>query len=104
VNAGRLTLARFVDLTSAGPARIFQIARKGRIAEGYDADFTIVDMKARRTITNGWIESRCKWTAHDGRTVTGGPVRAMVRGRLAMWNGEITGLAHGQPIRFTEAL
>ncbi|MFZ1211579.1 MAG: dihydroorotase, partial [Pseudolabrys sp.] len=37
VNAGRLTLLRFVDLTSAGPARVFGIARKGRIAVGYDA-------------------------------------------------------------------
>ena len=34
VNAGRLTLARLVDLTSAGPARLFGIARKGRIAVG----------------------------------------------------------------------
>src|SRR5215831_11958388 len=39
VNAGKLTLARFVDLTSAGPARLFNIACKGRIAAGYDADF-----------------------------------------------------------------
>ena len=48
VNAGRLTLQRFVDLTSAGPARIFRIVGKGRIAAGYDADFTVVDMKRRR--------------------------------------------------------
>ena len=47
VNAGRLSLARFVDLTSAGPQRIFGIAGKGRIAVGYDADLTIVDLKAR---------------------------------------------------------
>ncbi len=45
VNAGRLTLQRFVDLTSAGPARIFNIVGKGRIAAGYDADFTVVDTK-----------------------------------------------------------
>ena len=52
VNAGRLTLERFVDLTSHGPQRIFGIAGKGRIAVGYDADFTIVDLKRRETITN----------------------------------------------------
>ena len=104
VNRGLLTLERFVDLTSHGPNRIFGMAGKGRIAEGYDADFTIVDMKARRTISNDWIESRCKWTPHDGRTVTGWPVGAMLRGRLAMWNGEIIGPAQGQPVRFTEAL
>ena len=41
VAGGRLSLERFVDLTSAGPARIFGIAGKGRIAVGYDADFTV---------------------------------------------------------------
>ena len=51
VNAGRLTLARLVDLTSAGPQRIFGLATKGRIAMGYDADLTIVDLKREETIT-----------------------------------------------------
>ena len=58
VNAGRLSLARFVDLTSAGPARLFSIACKGRIAAGYDADFTVVDLKRSETITDRWIASR----------------------------------------------
>ena len=48
VAAGRLSLPRFVDLTSAGPARLFGIVGKGRIAAGYDADFTIVDLQAPR--------------------------------------------------------
>ncbi len=104
VNKGKLTLERFVDLTSHGPNRIFGMAGKGRIAEGYDADFTIVDMKARRTITNDWIESRCGWTPYDGVTVTGWPMGTMIRGKLAMWNGELVGKAQGQPIRFVEAL
>src|SRR3569833_1911524 len=50
VAVGRLTLERSVDLTSAGAERVFGIAGKGRLAEGYDADLTIVDLKARRTI------------------------------------------------------
>jgi len=104
VNKGRLTLERFVDLTSHGPSRIFGMAGKGRIAEGYDADLTVVDLKARREITNGWIESRCKWTPYHGVTVTGWPVGTLVRGRRAMWDGEIAGEARGQPIRFNEAL
>ena len=45
VNKGRLTLERFVDLTGHGPAASSASPRKGRIAEGYDADFTIVDLK-----------------------------------------------------------
>ncbi len=74
VNAGRLSLLRFVDLTSAGPARLFGIARKGRIAVGYDADLTVVDLKRRETITNRWIKSRAGWTPYDGVDVTGWPV------------------------------
>ena len=66
VNAGRLSLARFVDLTSAGPQRIFGIAGKGRIAVGYDADLTIVDLKAERVIDNEWIGSKCGWTPFAG--------------------------------------
>ena len=104
VNQGRLTIERFVDLTSHGPSRIFGMARKGRIAEGYDADLTIVDMNRRREITNDWIESRCKWTPYHGMTVTGWPIGTIVRGLRVMWNGEIIGKAHGQPIKFIEAL
>lgn len=104
VNKGRLTIERFVDLTSHGPQRIFGIAGKGRIAEGYDADFTVVDLKARREISNGWIESRCKWTPYHGMTVTGWPVGTIIRGTRVMWDGAITGAAQGQPIRFVEAL
>jgi dihydroorotase len=103
VNAGRLTLARFVDLTSAGPQRLFGIAGKGRIAVGYDADLTIVDLKRERVIEDSWIGSKCGWTPFAGRKVKGWPVGTVVRGRLAMWDGEL-GQAGGAPVRFGEAL
>src|SRR5215218_9037823 len=104
VNAGRLSLARLVDLTSAGPARLFGIARKGRIAVGYDADFTVVDLKRRATITNGWMASRAGWTPYDGVTVTGWPVGTFVRGNKVMWEGELTTPAAGRAVRFLETL
>jgi dihydroorotase len=103
VNAGRLSLARFVDLTSAGPQRLFGIAGKGRIAVGYDADLTVVDLNAERVIENDWIGSKCGWTPFAGRKVKGWPVGTFVRGRLAMWDGEL-GQAGGEPVRFGEAL
>lgn len=103
VHKGRLSLARLVDLTSHGPARIFGIAGKGRIAVGYDGDLTIVDLGRRVTITNDWIASRCGWTPYDGMVVTGWPVGTIVRGRRVMWEGEILGPACGQPVRFLEA-
>jgi len=104
VNEGRLTLERFVDLTSHGPSRIFGIARKGRIAEGYDADFTIVDLKRRWRISDKWIASRCGWTPYDGMEVTGFPQGTILRGVKIMWDGAITGPALGRPIAFTEAI
>jgi dihydroorotase len=104
VNAGRLTLERFVDLTSAGPQRLFGIAGKGRIAVGYDADFTVVDLKRRETIRNAWIASRCGWTPYDGVPVTGWPTGTVVRGRVVMWEGEITAPGWGEAVHFAEAL
>ncbi|HXG78900.1 MAG TPA: dihydroorotase [Methyloceanibacter sp.] len=103
VNAGRLSLVRFVDLTSAGPQRLFGIAGKGRIAVGYDADFTVADLKAERVIEDGWIGSKCGWTPFAGRKVRGWPVGTFVRGRRAMWEGEL-GQMQGRPVRFGEAL
>ncbi|MGE0054961.1 MAG: dihydroorotase [Hyphomicrobium sp.] len=102
VNAGRLSLHRFVDLTSHGPQRLFGIRGKGRIAAGYDADLTVVDLKRRETITNRWVESRAGWTPYDGVTVTGWPVGTFVRGRRVMWEGEIFSGAQGAPVRFLE--
>ncbi len=104
VNNGKLTLERFVDLTSHGPQRIFNIAGKGRIMHGYDADFTIVDMQREEIIRNDWIESRSRWTPYDGVKVKGWPVGTIIRGRRVMWAGEILAPAKGQPVRFLEAL
>jgi dihydroorotase len=104
VNAGRLSLARLVDLTSAGPARLFGIAGKGRIAAGYDADLTVIDLKRRQTISNSWIASRAGWTPYDGVTVTGWPAGTVVRGTRVMWEGELMAPGRGEAVRFLETL
>jgi dihydroorotase len=102
VNTGRLSLERLVDLTSHGPQRIFGMRGKGRIAVGYDADLSVVDMKRRETITDQWIRSKSQWTPYHGVSVQGWPVGTIVRGRRVMWEGEITGSATGQPVKFLE--
>src|SRR3978361_421497 len=104
VNAGRLSLARFVDLSSAGPARLFNIACKGRIAAGYDAGFQVLDLKRSETLTNKWVASKAGWAPYDGVRVTGGPVGTFVRGRRVMWQGEMTAPSNGEPVRFLETL
>ena len=101
---GRLTLERLVDLTSHGPQRVFGIAGKGRMAEGYDADLTVVDLKAKRTLRHEDMLSRCGWTPFDEMTVTGFPMLTIIRGATVMREGEVILPARGQPVRFQDAL
>ena len=100
VNAGRLSLARMVDLMCAGPARVYGAVGKGRLAAGYDADFTLVDMKHRRTIEESWIASPCGWTPFAGMAVTGWPMATIVRGRAVMRDDEVLGAPAGRLVRF----
>src|SRR3569833_1506832 len=100
VNKGNLTLERFIDLTASGAQRIFGIAGKGRIAVGYDADFTIVDMSLTRTIENKWIASRGGWTPFDGMKTKGWPVATILRGNIVMRGFAAVGAARGAPMRF----
>ena len=104
VAAGRLSLERFVDMTSAGPARLFQIAGKGRIAAGYDADLTIVDLSREVDIMDAWIASRTPWTPYNGKRVKGWPIGTIVRGRRVMWDGDLSGPSGGEAVRFVDAL
>ncbi len=104
LNAGRLSLERVVDLTSAGAQRIYGLAGKGRIALGYDGDLTLVDLKARREITGDWLASKCGWSPFEGTTVTGWPMATVIRGRIVMRDGELIGPPAGRPAHFIDSL
>lgn len=104
VNKGKMTLERFVDMTSHGPNRLFQIAGKGRIAVGYDADLTIVDLKRKQVIDDNWIASKPGWTPYNGVEVTGWPVGTILRGHKVMWEGELIEAHKGEPMTFAESL
>ncbi|HEV7694123.1 MAG TPA: dihydroorotase [Hyphomonadaceae bacterium] len=101
---GKMSLERFIELTSAGPQRVFGIAGKGRIAQGYDADFSIIDMKAKKTITNEWSKSRCGWTPFEGMEAKAWPVATFIRGTMVMGEGQLLAPGRGEPARFTETL
>jgi len=100
VNAGRLSLARMVDLMCAGPARVYGAVGKGRLAVGYDADFTLVDLQARRTIEDSWIVSPCGWTPFNGMAMTGWPMATIIRGNPVMRDGEVLGSPAGRLVHF----
>jgi dihydroorotase len=100
VHAGRLSLSRLVDLMATGPARVYGLVGKGRLASGYDADFTVVDLKGRRRIEDSWIASPCGWTPFAGMQVTGWPVSTIVRGQIVMREDEVLGTPKGRLVRF----
>lgn len=89
VHNKRLSLEHLLKLISINPARLYGATEKGGIAIGKDADFTLVDLKATRTITNNWVKSKCGWTPYDGMTVHGWPTHTIVRGQIAMDNDQI---------------
>ncbi|HQT60176.1 MAG TPA: dihydroorotase [Acidiphilium sp.] len=100
VAQGRLTLTRLVDLMAAGPARIYGAVGKGRIAAGYDADFTLVDLRRQQRIEAGWLASPCGWSPFEGERVTGWPVMTIIRGQVAMRDGAVTGSPAGRIVAF----
>ena len=99
---GKLSLERVVDLLCHGPQRIYQIAGKGRIARGYDADFALVDLQAWRELKDEDMGSKVGWTPFAGSRVCGVPKATIVRGNVVMRDGELIGKPIGQPVRFAE--
>jgi dihydroorotase len=104
VNNGKLSLERLVDLTSAGAQRVFGVAGKGRMAEGYDADITLVDMNHKRVLKHENMRSRCGWTPFDGFEAHGWPKATIIRGKVVMRDDEIVQPSQGESCRFMETL
>ena len=100
VNDGKLTLNQLMNLMCENPIKIFGIQNKGFIKEGFDADFTIVDMNKIIEIKNENIESKCGWTPFDGYELKGTPVLTIIGGKIKMKNGNILGEPSGKPLLF----
>ncbi len=103
VNAGRLTIEKLVELMCYGPQRIHGLVGKGRIAHGYDADITVVDMAKVDTITQAQQKSRAGWTPFEGMTVRGWPIMTIINGEMAMREGQLQGVKAGKMLRFHES-
>ncbi len=97
VNRGRLSLTQYVKLSSENPARIWGIhPRKGCIAVGSDADFTIVDLKKVGRVEADKFLSKAKWSPFDGYEVEGMPEYTLVRGNVVMEGGNIDSRPYGE--------
>lgn len=93
VNAGRITINRYVQVSSENPARLFGVyPRKGALLVGSDCDLTVVDMKKEGRIRSDRLHSKNKVTPFEGFAVKGIPVMTVVRGQVVMEDGEpVTG-------------
>jgi dihydroorotase len=93
VNKGKLSLNDYVRIASEMPAKIWGMyPEKGNLLPGADADFTIVDMKMKKTISKSELHSKSKTSPYDGMEVQGCPVAAIVRGNFVMRDGKLTGI------------
>lgn len=104
VKNGKLTLEKLVELMCYGPQRVHGVVGKGRIARGYDADFTIVDLNKTVTITNAQQQSRAGWTPFDGMSVTGWPIYTIVNGHIVMHADELISKDAGRPLQFLDTI
>ena len=82
VNTGRMTLETFVDITSGNAAKIFGLRGKGKIAVGYDADITMLDIKREMNVSSDMLGGFSDYSVYDGATLKGWPVRTIVRGEI----------------------
>ena len=100
VNNEKLSLKQLMDFVCENPVKIFGIKNKGFIKEGFDADFTIVDMNKKILIKNNNIESKCGWSPFDSFEFKGTPVLTIVGGQIKMRDGQILGEPDGKPLFF----
>ncbi len=101
VNKGKLSIFDLVRLACENPAKIYNVANKGRIEIGYDADLVIVDMNKEFRISNDWIHSKSKWTPYDGIKIKGMPIYTIINGKVAMEENEISSRLFGKKVIFT---
>ncbi len=94
VRPGRISLNRFVELTSTSPAKIFGLfPRKGTIAPGSDADIVVFDPNRVITLAAKTLHMNVDYNPYEGRQVTGATDTVLSRGRLVIEDGKFVGRA-----------
>jgi dihydropyrimidinase len=91
---GKISVNRFVELTSTNPAKIFGLwPRKGTISIGADADIVIWDIKQSKKIIGSSMYSNSRYSVYEGEKIVGTPVLVMSRGEVLMRHGVVSALA-----------
>ena len=100
VNRGKCTLRQVVRWMSEQPASIWHVPSKGRIQVGCDADLVLVDLAKSATVHDEQQESKCGWSAWDGATLTGWPVKTWVMGQQVFGDGKVADQKRGKEVQF----
>ena len=94
VRTGRISLNRFVELTSTSPAKIFGLfPRKGTIAPGSDADIVVFNPNRTLVLSARTHHMKVDYNPYEGRTVTGVSETVLSRGNVIIDNGAFVGRA-----------
>ena len=101
VDQGEISLARWVEVTSTTPARLFGLfPRKGVIAPGADADVVLYDPTATQTFSAATHHMNVDYSAYEGMSITGQVATVLSRGTVVIEGGQYVGRAgSGQFLR-----
>ncbi len=96
VRAGKIPLSQAVSMGAEAPASAFSV-RKGRIAEGYDADLSVFDLRSSGTIDVGRLHSKCGHSPYGGFAAIF-PDTVIIRGELQVDQKEFCGERLGKDV------
>jgi dihydropyrimidinase len=96
VQSGRLSLRRFVELTSTNPARLMGLyPLKGVIGVGSDADIAVIDPRRRWVVDHEQLHMGADWNCWDGWELSGKVTHTILRGQLLIEDSNLTGSSSG---------
>lgn len=102
VNKGTLTIEELMKLTSGNPAKIFNLSKKGKIEEGFDADLVLVDLSLEKEVNNKDLETKCGWSPFQGRKLKGWPVKTIIRRNLVFDSPQILENIKAQEVNYAK--
>ncbi len=92
VRQGRISMNRFVEITSTAPAKLFGLyPKKGTIAIGADADLLVWDGEKKHVLSDKTLHMRVDYSPYEGREVVGAPTHVLSHGRVVVENGKYLG-------------
>ena len=97
---GVFSLETVVERMCHAPARLFNIAKRGFIREGYCADLTLVDLNSPFTVDRKDVLSKCGWSPFEGQTFRSKVTHVLVNGQLAYENGRLNEMVKGERLTF----